>query len=117
MLPITIVSRDAPTIVGLRPQKSAVKAPSAVPSGAPREMTSEYPSDEAMLRPCCTKKVGSQVTNPKIKVLTTIRVVDPTIMRGKSTGLSSEPRLRERLGVGSDAGFLRGPGGSAPSRS
>src|SRR5438046_1846709 len=48
-----------------------------------------------MLSPSCTQKVGSQVTNPKIKVFITIRVVAPTIMRGNSAGLSREPRLAE----------------------
>src|ERR1700686_1895258 len=105
---MTIVSREAPMIVGLRPHESAVHAPMAVPNGAPREMMSEYPSDDAMLRPCWTKNVGSQVTNPKIKVLTTIRVIEPTIMRGKRMGFKSESRPREWIAGGVDSGSRRG---------
>src|ERR1700730_1810538 len=40
-----------------------------------------------MLRPLWTKKVGSQVTNPKISVFTVMRVMQPTIMRGNKAGL------------------------------
>ncbi len=47
-----------------------------------------------MLSPSCTKKEGSQVTNPKIKVFITIRVVAPTIMRGNSAGLNKGTETR-----------------------
>jgi len=36
-----MVRRDAPTIVGLRLQESAAKAPIADPSGAPSDIMSE----------------------------------------------------------------------------
>ena len=89
---------------GFRPHESAVSAPSAEPSGAPKEMTKEYPSDDAMLNPSRTKKVGNQVTNPKTNVLTTMSVIAPTIIRGNSTGPSSEPRPRVWTNGGEGAG-------------
>src|SRR6202023_4358762 len=108
MLPMTMVRREAPRIVGLRPHESAVDAPIADPSGAPNDITSELPSDDAMLRPAWTKKVGSHVMNPKINVLTTINVVAPTIMRGSSRGLSSTPKPRDGIAGEEITGGLRG---------
>ena len=39
-------------------------APIAEPTGAPTDITSEYPNEVAMLRPSATKNVGNQVTKP-----------------------------------------------------
>src|ERR1700693_802881 len=104
-----MVSSDAPTMVGFRPQESEVNAPIAEPMGAPMEMIRDELKDWAMVRPLCTKKVGSQVTKPKIRVFTVIRVMQPTIMRGKRAGVRRELRLLD----GTLAGVGDG-GGSGP---
>ena len=63
-----------------------------------------------MLSPSCTKKEGSQITNPKIiNVFITIRVVAPMIMRGNRAGLSREPRLAEGAAEERGTGGTREP--------
>src|SRR5580658_1756399 len=73
---------EAPTIVGLRPQESAVNAPIAAPSGAPNDMMKVKLNDCAMLNPSFTKNDGSQVMKPNSSVLTTIIMTAPTNSRG-----------------------------------
>src|SRR5436190_21660700 len=57
-----------------------------------------------MLMPCWPKKVGSQLTKPKISVLITISTTEPTIMRGSSVGLNSEPNDHAGIGAGTAGG-------------
>src|SRR5262245_25655354 len=52
-----------------------------------------------MVRPCCRKNCGSQVTNPKISVLIVISNQLPTIIRGSSDGVASEARLNFPVGA------------------
>src|SRR6478736_2250656 len=61
----------------------------AEPIGAPNAISSEYPNDVAMLRPCLMKNTGSQVTNPYNNVLMVIRQIEPTIMRDSSGAVNS----------------------------
>jgi hypothetical protein len=59
-----MAAKEAPMIAGLRPMESADSAAMAAPTGAPQLIRKEYLNELAMLRPCCTKKVGSQETKP-----------------------------------------------------
>src|SRR3979490_61430 len=63
-----------------------------------------------MLKPCCTKKVGSHCTKPKISVLIMISATDPTTMLGNKDGVKSELRLNGGIGV---AGWGGGSGAAA----
>src|SRR3954470_13315648 len=74
------------------------------PGSEESEIIMLSPSDEPNVRPCCTKKVGIEVTKPKINVLVTTRTMLPTIRRGNSSGDSSEPRLVEGAVRGAGAG-------------
>ena len=59
------------------------------------------------MSPCCTKKVGSQVTKPKIRVLIEISTTQPTIMRCRIGGLIREPRRKSVAGAaGAGAGSV-----------
>src|ERR1700730_16904692 len=86
MAPSTTVAKDAPMMLFRRPTKSAHRAPSAQPAGDAITSTRVYSNERVMVRPCCTKNCGSQVTKPKIKVLTVINTQLPTIMRNSSGG-------------------------------
>src|SRR5882762_8610736 len=52
-----------------------------------------------MLIPCCPKKVGSQLTKPKISVLTVISTTQPTTSRGSKAGLNSEANVQSGVGT------------------
>src|SRR5258708_34140698 len=93
MPPKRMVSTEAPMMAGLRPMESAVSAPMAAPTGAPILMRKEYLKELAMLRPSWTKKEGSQVTKPEIKVLAARTTVAPTKRREKSCGRKGEGKL------------------------
>src|SRR4029077_16153086 len=110
MPPKRTVSAEAVMMAGLRPTESAVNEAMAAPTGAPMLMRKEYLKELAMLRPCWTKKVGSQVTKPKIKVLATMRTVAPTKRREKSCGPKREAKLLAAVEGGAEAGA--GSGGS-----
>src|SRR5580700_4628149 len=60
--------------------------------------------------PCCPKKVGSQLTKPKISVLAVISTTQPTTSRGSKAGLNSEASVQ--LGVGT---VTAGAGKGLPS--
>src|SRR5438874_896449 len=95
MQPNTMASAPDVPMVALRPHLSAVSAPMAEPIGAPIDISIEYWNEVAMVRPCLTKKVGSQVTKPYSSVLITIRHTQPTIMRDSSGGVHRVARLRD----------------------
>src|ERR1700716_3445141 len=54
--------------------------------------------------PCCPKKVGSQLTKPKISVLTVISTTQPTISRGSKAGLNSEAKVHSGVGTAATGG-------------
>src|SRR5262249_60294801 len=91
----TRVAMDAPMMLLRRPMKSAQKEPSAQPAGDAITSTSVYSNERVMVRPCCRKNCGSQVTKPKIRVLTVISTQLPTIMRSSSGGRASAMELVE----------------------
>ena len=93
MAPSTTVATDAPMMLMRRPMKSAHRAPSAQPAGDAIASTRVYSNERVMVRPCCTKNCGSQVTKPKIKVLTVISTQLPTIMRNSNGGRASAARF------------------------
>src|SRR5438067_2679104 len=111
MHPNTMASAPDVQMVALRPQWSAVSAPMAEPIGAPIDISIEYWNEVAMVRPCLTKKVGSQVTKPYSSVLITISDTQPTNMRMSSGGAHRLARLRVGVvviaaaGAGSGAPF------------
>src|SRR5215469_1333897 len=81
-------------IVGRRPMRSAANAPSTQPTGAAKEIIKVYEKDLVNVRPWRMKKVGNQVTKPKIRVLTTMSPIEPTTSRGSSVGPNRSSRLR-----------------------
>src|SRR5690348_4315223 len=62
-----------------------------------------------MLMPCWVKKVGSQFTKPKIRVLITISTTEPTTSRGSSSALNNAPN-----GSTGTGGRTAGGGSGAP---
>src|ERR1700675_422800 len=59
--------------------------------------------------PCCPKKVGSQLTKPKISVLTVISTTQPTTSRGSKAGLNSEAKVQSGVGTAAAGGGGKGP--------
>src|SRR5258708_24375353 len=57
-----------------------------------------------MPMPCCPKKVGSQLTKPKISVVTVISTTQPTISRGSKAGLNSEAKVQSGVGTAATGG-------------
>ena len=57
-----------------------------------------------MLMPCCPKKVGSQLTKPKISVLTVISTTLPTTSRGSRAGLNNEAKVQTGVGTAGAGG-------------
>src|SRR5258708_712280 len=62
--------------------------------------------------PCCPKKVGSQLTKPKISVLAVISTTQPTTSRGSKAGLNSEAKVQSGVGT---AGAARGQSPAHPN--
>src|SRR5262252_3011242 len=104
MAPNTMVAMDAPMMLIRRPTKSAQKAPSAQPAGDAVTSTNVYSNERVMVRPCCTKNCGSQVTKPKINVLMVISTQQPTIMRNSSGGRASAAKSARGTGAGGGTG-------------
>src|SRR5450830_44187 len=116
MQPNRMASAPDMPMVGLRPQRSAVMAPMAAPIGAPIDISMEYWNEVAMVRPCLTKKVGSQVMKPYSRVLITTRQTQPTSMRLSRGAVHKLPRLREaRAGAGGAGGGKVAPAAHSAS--
>src|SRR5215468_7827002 len=105
-----MASKEAAMMVGLRPNRSADQAPSAQPTSEPVASTMVYISERAMPMPCWPKNVGSQLTNPKIKVLTVINTTEPTTRRGSRAAPNSEAKVKAGAGsAGAGGGKGRPP--------
>src|SRR5262245_6271333 len=99
-------------MVRRRPSVSAQNAPDMAPNGVPGVITKVYAKDRVIVRPCCRKNCGSQVTKPKIRVLMVMSAQLPTIIRGRRTGDNRDARLKP-VAVAGAAGAGNGPAASA----